>query len=86
MPKGNVFTTAAIINIDHNPSSRTAQDSFYGTNMSFQHPRCVASGVEQTPVRILQNHCIYERIFDNLTTSYTDMPPVVLGKRDPVPP
>ena len=34
-----VFTTAAIDNIDHNPTSTTATDSFHGTSISvFQHP------------------------------------------------
>ena len=35
----HLFTTAAVDNIDHNPTSRTAQDSFHGTGISlFQHP------------------------------------------------
>ena len=35
----NVFTTAAVDNIDHNPSSTTAQGAFHGTGISlFQHP------------------------------------------------
>ena len=35
----NVFTTAAIDNIDHNSSSTTAQDSFHGSSVSvIQHP------------------------------------------------
>ena len=34
-----LFTTAAIDNIDHNPSSTTAKDSFHGTSITvFQHP------------------------------------------------
>jgi hypothetical protein len=34
-----LFTTAAIDNIDHNPSSSTAKSSFHGTGISiFQHP------------------------------------------------
>ena len=34
-----LFTTAAIDNIDHNPSSTTATDAFHGTGISlFQHP------------------------------------------------
>ncbi len=33
------FTTAAIDNIDHNPSSTTATDAFHGTSISiFQYP------------------------------------------------
>ncbi|VDI46182.1 Hypothetical predicted protein [Mytilus galloprovincialis] len=37
--KGKVFTTAAVDNIDHNPSSTTSKSSFHGTGISiFQHP------------------------------------------------
>lgn len=35
----HLFTTAAVDNIDHNPTSTTAHDSFHGTGISlFQHP------------------------------------------------
>ena len=34
-----IFTTGNVDNIDHNPSSRTAKDSFHGTAISLtQHP------------------------------------------------
>ena len=34
-----IFTTAAMDNIDHNPSATTATTSFHGTSISvFQHP------------------------------------------------
>ena len=37
--RGGLFTTAAVDNIDHNPSSTSAHDSFHGTGISlFQHP------------------------------------------------
>ena len=36
--KPNIFTTAAIDNIDHNSTSSTAQNHFHGTSVSvFQH-------------------------------------------------
>ena len=36
----DLFTLAAIDNIDHNPSSSTAQNSFHGTSISiFQYPQ-----------------------------------------------
>ena len=36
--KIGVFMTAAVDNIDHNPSSKTAEESFCGTGISlFQH-------------------------------------------------
>ena len=37
--RGTVFTTAAVDNINHNPSATTAKDSFHGTGISLvQHP------------------------------------------------
>jgi hypothetical protein len=33
----SLFTTASVDNIDHNPSSRTAKDSFHGTAISLTH-------------------------------------------------
>ena len=34
-----LFTTSAVDNIDHNPSSTTAKTSFHGTSISIcQHP------------------------------------------------
>ena len=88
MLRKNLFTNAAIDNIDHNPSSTTAEDSFRGTGISiFQHPRCEASGVERTTMTALNNsHNISTRLFDKLPPSYTDVPPVTLCKKDPVPP
>ncbi len=37
--RGDVFTSAAIDNIDHNPSSTTAHDSFHGTGISLTASR-----------------------------------------------
>ena len=40
-----LFTTAAVDNIDHNPSSTTCKDSFHGTAISLvQHPTTVSPG------------------------------------------
>ena len=45
--KGGLFTTAAVDNTDHNPSSTSSHDSFHGTGISlFQHP-------ENTSVELL---------------------------------
>ena len=83
-----LFTNAAIDNLDHNTSSTTAEDSFHGTGISiFQHPRCESSGVERTTMTTLDNsHNISTRHLDKLSPSYTDVPPVALCKKDPVPP
>lgn len=45
---GNVFTTAAVDNIDHNTSSTTSKESFHGTGISlFQHPTFESEGVDR---------------------------------------
>ena len=44
----DIFTTAAVDNIDHNPSSTTAHDSFYGTAISLmQHPTTSKKGTDR---------------------------------------
>ena len=46
--KIGVFITAAVDNIDHNPSSKTAEESFHGTGISlFQHPTKSNHGLKQ---------------------------------------
>ena len=48
-----VFTTTAVDNIDHSPSSVTAQGAFHGTGISlFQHPTFYAPGGEREMVGI----------------------------------
>ena len=50
----NIFTTAAYDNTDHNPSSTTAKEAFYGTEISvFQHPNYNNLGTERE--KILHN-------------------------------
>ncbi|KAK0061124.1 hypothetical protein Bpfe_009285 [Biomphalaria pfeifferi] len=54
-----LFTTAAVDNIDHNPSSTTSKDSFHGTAISlFQHPSEHCKGTE----RILSPELEVEKI------------------------
>ncbi|KAL8624292.1 hypothetical protein ACOMHN_034015 [Nucella lapillus] len=49
--RSGLFTTAAIDNLDHNPSSTTAKDAFHGTAISlFQHPTDTIAGEERTCV------------------------------------
>ena len=86
--KGKLFTTAAIDNIDHNPSATTAQDSFHGTGISlFQHPRHGVSGVDRTTLAVLDDSYVTtNRVLDKLPQSYTDVPPVTMIKKDPVVP
>ena len=47
--RSHVFTTAAVDNIDHNPSSTTARDSFHCTIISvIQHPSFFGEGTDQS--------------------------------------
>lgn len=71
-----LFTTAAVDNIDHNPSSTTSKDSFHGTGISlFQHPSTVTPGTEQAPINIATN-ADSEKSIKELPASYTEVIPV----------
>ena len=51
--KRSLFTTANVDNIDHNPSARTAKDSFHGTAISLtQHPSTDREGISRDRVVI----------------------------------
>ena len=51
--KDGLFTNAAVDNIDHNPSSTSAHDSFHGTGISlFQHPDDAFTGVQRNVATI----------------------------------
>ncbi len=48
-----LFCTAAMDNIDHNPSATSATTSFHGTSISiFQHPTSENPGEVREPIRI----------------------------------
>ena len=48
-----LFTTAAMDNIDHNPTSTTATTSFHGTSISlFQYPTADNKGEKLDPIKI----------------------------------
>ena len=67
-----LFSTAAVDNIDHNPSSTTAKDSFHGTGISlFQHSSAANPGTAQERISISDKAVIKE-----LPPTYTDVAPV----------
>lgn len=79
-----LFTTAAVDNIDHNPSSTTAKDSFHGTGLSlFQHRSPHNYGSDR------RQHFVLEETSSTLAElpeSYTNVNPLVLTKKDlPIP-
>jgi hypothetical protein len=51
-----LFTTTAIDNIDHNPSSTTASDSFHGTGVTlFQHVSTKCPAIDREIVVLEQS-------------------------------
>ena len=80
----DIFTTNAVDNIDHNPSSTTAKSSFHGTGISiFQHPSENNSG-EKRENLILANRSGSKQI-PVLPETYTNVRPGFL-KTKPKPP
>ena len=80
----NLFTTAAVDNLDHNPSSTTAHGSFHGTGISlFQNPTEKSQGETRA---VLDYDYISGPFSGKLLESYTHVPPVFVRKEnEPVP-
>ncbi|VDI71978.1 Hypothetical predicted protein [Mytilus galloprovincialis] len=80
----NVFTSSAVDNIDHNPSSISLKAAFHGTGISlFQHISEDVQGVVQTfdqSEPILK--CQSKRV-PLLPESYSNLPPAVLRFSEP---
>ena len=72
--KRNLFTSAALDNIDHDPSSTTAEDSFHGTGISlFQHHTSEQSGFGSD---YFSGPLPEKKKLSNLPDSYTDIRPI----------
>ena len=77
-----LFTTPALDNIDHNPSSMTATDSFHGTGISlFQYPTSHNHGIDCREHRILEE-AIQTKKLAQLPDSYTNVRPLELTRKD----
>ena len=75
--RSHVFTTAAVDNIDHNPSSTTARDSFHGTAISLiQHPSFVGEGTDRSLLVLSGPERGCSKSIDRLPAYYTEVPPV----------
>lgn len=83
--KTGLFTTAAVDNIDHNPSSISAHDSFHGTGISlFQHPDESFTGIQRKIVVTPENPASNpRRTAAQLPKSYTNVPPIALPRQNP---
>lgn len=80
--KRNLFTTSAVDNIDHNPSSTTATGSLHGTAISlFQHPTRENHGQERAVVQPASVQPI--KGIASLPTQYAEVPPVEAWKIAP---
>ena len=84
--RGKVFTTAAVDNIDHNPSATTSKDSFHGTAISLiQHPSYTGEGVDRSIVIVGGSGDARSKTVAPLPHYYTDVPPVTSSiKKSPV--
>ena len=79
----SLFTTAAVNNIDHNPSSTTAKGSLHGTEISlFQHPSENSTGEDQGV--IILDETVETKKLTPLPNQYSNVPPSVLPNREPV--
>ena len=82
----NLFTTQAVDNIDHNPSSRTAKDSWHGTAISTsQHLKDKDDGTIWQPLD-LQKDKLQSKLLKQLPTEYTSISPYVLKNKNIVTP
>ena len=76
---GDVFTSAVVDNIDHNPSSTTSKGSLHGTVISlFQHPASDNLGTEREVICISEN--VKRDNIKSLPERYSVFPPVILSK------
>ena len=84
--KKKLFTTAAVDNIDHNPSSTTAKGALHGTGISlFQHDYDNASGEERDKADDVTS--VNSKRLSPLPESYITVKPAILVKSEPpVPP
>ena len=78
----NVFTTAAIDNIDHNLSSTTAKSTIHWTGISiFQHPNETLE--EKAPIKLTTTSQSSSSIKLELPTEYLEINPIKPGKPEP---
>lgn len=79
-----LFTLSAMDNINQNPSSTTAHDSFHGTGISlFQQPTVQVPGVCRSRVFFDQATSTGTKSVAELPESFSQVPPVVLPSKNP---
>ena len=79
-----LFTTAAMDNIDHNPTATTANTYFHGTSISlFQYPTSDNKDEKLEPIQI-RDHSV--KTVPELPYSYTNIRPAAFPSKNPSPP
>jgi hypothetical protein len=82
----NLFTVGAADNLDHNPSSRTAKDSFHGTAISLiQFPTSDNPGIGRGSVSITPE-IMKKKTLASLPANYSEVPPTALKTSTPTVP
>lgn len=77
-----LFTTAAVDNIDHNPSATSAVGSFHGTGISlFQHIVQNDEGTERC-IPVIQKEVAGKQKLSKLPDFYSEVLPVPSLERD----
>ena len=85
--RDGIFTTAAIDNIDHNPSSTSSHDSFHGTAVSLvQHPTTEKPGTDRATVVFDASKSSKSKKIASLPSYYSEVPPLTLPSSDIVVP
>ena len=77
-----LFTTAAVDNIDHNTSSTSSQSSFHGTAISLvQHPSDTENGTTRVVDTFDPKECSSKTITE-LPACYRDVTPIALPNKE----
>jgi len=77
--RNGLFTTAAVDNIDHNPSSGTAKESFHGTGISLmQHPTHECAGSDRG-VLVINPSTTAAKSITPLPEKYTNVQPAAIS-------
>lgn len=80
--RSGVFTSAAVDNIDYNPTSATAKDALHGTGISLiQHLTDQSEGNDRGVVVINQSSSSTKSIAP-LPTNYTNLPPAAMRTKE----
>ena len=84
--RSNIFTTAGVDNIDHNPSSTTAHDSFHGTAISLVQHHTTSNKGSDRGIPVLIESAQSQKKIAQLPEVYTNVPPAFLQVKEPFAP